>query len=186
MGGGLGASDHAILALDPNDGTHIWQCRGTTESASVAYGGGILYFDSGRGSMGTAVDPDGKGDITKTNIKWTIPNMPGGLASPIIIDKYLYRLCDPGVLKCFELETGKPVYSHRLEGLSTTWASPIADPEGRIFCISAGKSYIVQAGPEYKELAVNDLGDSNHPSPAAAQGKIFLVGMQNVYCIGSK
>ncbi|HET6251010.1 MAG TPA: PQQ-binding-like beta-propeller repeat protein [Tepidisphaeraceae bacterium] len=185
MGCGLGTGDKAILALNPNDGKRVWSCKGGAESASIAYGDGLVYFDSGRGGIGTAVDPAGAGDLTKTNIKWTA-NMPGGLASPIIVGKYLYRLCEPGVLKCFEIETGKVVYSHRLEGLTTTWASPIVDPEGRLFCASAGKSYIIQTGPEFKVLGTNDLGDANHPSPAVAQGKIFLVGMENVYCIGSK
>jgi outer membrane protein assembly factor BamB len=185
MGGGMGSADHAIESLDPNDGHTLWWCKGSAESASPAYGDGIVYFDSGRGGAGTALDPTGTGDLSKTNIKWTVPNIPEALGSPVIVDKYLYRLHSPGVLKCFEVETGKQVYSHRLEGLTTTWASPVVDPEGRIFCASAGKSYVIQSGPEFKVLAVNDLGDANHPSPAVAQGKIFLVGMNNVYCVGA-
>ena len=35
--------------------------------------------------------------------------------------------CEPGVLKCSEIETGKAIYSHRLEGLMTTAHSPIVD-----------------------------------------------------------
>jgi len=35
-------------------------------------------------------------------------------------------------------------------------------------------------------LAVNDLADGNHPSPAVADGSMFLVGMKNVYCIRKK
>lgn len=186
MGGGLGAGDHAMLAVDPDDGHKIWSVRGTAETASPAYGDGILYFDSGRGGLGTALDPTGTGDLSKTNIKWTLPNVPGGLSSPVIVDKYLYRLCEPNVLRCYDVQTGKPVYTQRLEGLTTTWASPIVDPKGRMFFISAGKGYVIQSGPEYKMLAVNDLGDANHPSPAAAQGKLFFVGMKNVYCVGSK
>ena len=84
------------------------------------------------------------------------------------------------------MATGKEVYSERLENISSTWASPIADPKGRLYFANAGKSYIVQAGPEYHIVAINDLGDGNHPSPAAAQGRLFLVGMKNIYCIGTK
>ena len=35
-------------------------------------------------------------------------------------------------------------------------------------------------------VAVNDLGDGSHPSPAVADEKIFLVGMNNIYCIANK
>jgi outer membrane protein assembly factor BamB len=186
MGCGMGGGDHALQSLDPTDGKTLWWCKGGTESSSPAFGAGIVYFDSGRGGPGTAVDPTGSGDVSKTHIKWTTPNIPEGLASPVIVGKYLYRLHSPAILKCFETETGKQVYSQRLEGLTTTWASPVVDPDGRMFFMSAGKSYVIQSGPEFKVLAVNDLGDANHPSAAVANGKIFLVGMNNIYCVGSK
>jgi len=108
------------------------------------------------------------------------------LSSPIIVGEHLYRLRTPGFLQCWEMATGKEIYSERLQDISTTWASPIADPKGHLFFANAGKSYVVQSGPEYRILAVNDLGDGNHPSPAAAKGKLFLVGMKNIYCIGAE
>ena len=84
------------------------------------------------------------------------------------------------------MATGKEVYSERLKDISTTWASPIADPKGHLFFANAGKSYVVQAGPECRILAINDLGDGSHPSPAVADDRLFLVGMKNIYCIGTK
>jgi outer membrane protein assembly factor BamB len=81
--------------------------------------------------------------------------------------------------------TGKEVYSERLIDTSTPWASPIADPQGHLFFANAGKSYVIQAGPEFQILAINDLGDGNHPSPAVARGRLFLVGMKNIYCISN-
>ena len=41
-------------------------------------------------------------------------------------------------------------------------------------------------GEEFKVLATNDLGDPNHASAAVAQGKLFLVGTRNLYCLGQK
>jgi len=82
------------------------------------------------------------------------------------------------------MATGEEVYSERLADISSTWASPIADPKGRLFFANAGKSYVIQAGPEFRILAVNDLGDGSHPSPAVGKGKLYLVGMKNIYCIG--
>jgi hypothetical protein len=43
---------------------------------------------------------------------------------------------------------------------------------------------VIQSGPEFRVLAVNDLDDGNHPSPAAAGGKLFLVGKERIYCVG--
>ena len=38
---------------------------------------------------------------------------------------------------------------------------------------NAGKSAVVQAGPEFKLLATNALGDGSHPSAAVSGGRIF-------------
>ncbi|HUV62978.1 MAG TPA: hypothetical protein VMW24_03715, partial [Sedimentisphaerales bacterium] len=125
-------------------------------------------------------------DVSGTHIRWTATQRGEALSSPVVVGQYLYRLRTPGFLQCWEMATGKDIYSERLKDISTTWASPIVDPKGRLFFANAGKSYVIQAGPEFRILAVNDLGDGNHPSPAAANGGLFLVGMKNIYCIGTE
>jgi hypothetical protein len=146
----------------------------------------LIYFDGGRGGPGFAVDPTGTGDVSQTHVRWSVPQVPEGIGSPIIVGDYVYRLHVPGILKCWELATGKQVYAERLEGLSTTWASPVADGNGRLYFANAGKSYVIQTGPEFHVLAVNDLGEGNHPSPAVANERLFLVGLKNLYCVGKK
>jgi outer membrane protein assembly factor BamB len=184
LASGIKPADDALQALDPRDGHRIWWCRGSGDSASPAFGAGIVYFDSGRGGLGVAVDPTGVGDVSKTNIRWTVPQVPQGISSPIIVGPYVYRLHAPAILKCWEAVTGKEVYSERLDGISSVWASPIADAEGRLFFATSGKSYVVEAGPKFKILGVSDLGEPNHPSPAVSAGKLFLVGTEHVWCIG--
>ena len=103
--------------------------------------------------------------------------------SPVIVGDHVYRLHSPGILKCWDRKSGRRVYVERLDGITTTWASPIVDPNGRIFFANAGKSFVIQAGPTYKVLAVNELGDPNHTSPAVSGRSMFLVGTKYVYCI---
>ena len=133
-----------------------------------------------------AVDPGGAGDVSATHIRWTGPRIPEAVSSPIVVGPHAYRLHSPGVLKCWRASTGEQVYSERLAGISTTWASPVADGNGRLYFANAGKSYVIQSGPEFRVLAINDLGDGNHPSPAVAQGRLFLVGLKHLYCIGKE
>lgn len=184
LASGMGQTDDALQSLDPTNGKLLWWCRGEGDASSPAYGQGLVYFDDGRGGTGVAVDPTGSGDVSDTHIRWTITQRGEALSSPIVVDDYLYRLRTPGVVQCWDITTGKEVYSERLRDISSTWASPIADSKGHLFFANAGKSYVVQAGPEFRVLAVNDLGDGNHPSPAAANGRLFLVGMKNIYCVG--
>jgi outer membrane protein assembly factor BamB len=186
LASGASQKDNALRSLDPATGKLLWWCRGAGDAASPAYGSGLVYFDSGRGGLGSAVDPTGVGDVSRSHIRWTISQVPEGIGSPIIVGKYVYRLHKPGILKCWEAATGKLVYSERLEGLSTTWASPIVDAHRRLYFANAGKSYVIQSGPEYRVMATNDLADGNHPSPAVAHGKLFLVGLRNLHCVGKK
>lgn len=183
---GMKEAGDALQSLDPATGRLLWWCKGEGDASSPVFGKGLVYFDDGRGGTGAAVDPTGSGDVSDTHIRWTITQRGEALSSPIVVGEYLYRLRTPGILQCWQMATGKEVYSERLDDISTTWASPIADTKGHLFFANAGKSYVVQAGPEFRVLAINDLADGNHPSPAAAKGRLFLVGMKNLYCIGTE
>ena len=184
--GRMSAGDQALQSFDPATGRRLWWCWGGGESASPAFRDGLVYFDSGRGGPGVAVAPTGSGDVSATHVKWKISQVSSSLSSPIIVSGRLYRLQDNGVLKCRAMATGEEVYTERLNGLSTSWASPIVDPRGVIFFANAGTSCVVQAGEKFQILAVNELGDGNHCSPAAADGRLVLVGKQNVFCVGKR
>jgi outer membrane protein assembly factor BamB len=187
----LVAGANRIEGLDPDNGKPIWWV--TTEkrvgdTVSPVVGGGLLYCDCGRGGLGGpgyAVDPTGRGDVTKTHVKWKNPKLDEGFSSPVIVGDYLYRLQNPGILKCWELATGKLMYAERLEGISTS-SSPVATADGRIYCASAGRSFVVRAGPKFELLATNDLNDASQASPAVADGMIYLKGREYLWCIGKR
>lgn len=183
---GGGESDRGIQGLDPRNGEALWWCRGGGEASSAAFGAGIVYCDNGRGGPGIAIDPSGSGDVTKTHIKWRVNQVPEAIGSPIIVGQRVYRLHTPNVLKCWNAATGEQVYAQRLDRLTSTWASPIADGAGRLYFATAGVSHVVQTGDEFSSLAINDLGDPNHASPAVFGGKLFLVGTRHVFCVGTK
>lgn len=181
---GMAESTEGVQSFDPAGGKRLWWCKGPGEAASPAYGSGIIYCDSGRGGAGIAIDPTGAGDVTRTHIRWRQERLSEGIGSPIIVGGLVYRLLAPNVLKCFSAADGKLVYAERLTGLTTSWASPVADAAGRLYFASAGRSYVLQAGPEFRVLAVNDLDDPNHASPAVAGGRIYFAGTRMLHCIG--
>ncbi len=181
-------TSNGLQGVDPDNGKLLWWCAGNGDTVSPVFGAGVVYVDSGRGGSGIAVDPTGSGDVSKTHLKWKMPG-PESFASPVIVGDHLYRLNNSGVLKCIKLATGEVLSSERLEGVSTA-SSPFTTPDGRIYLASAGKTYVLKAGPKPEVLAVNDLGDGTSPqespSAAAAGGRIYLRGRQYLYCIGKK
>lgn len=185
MGAGLGPAKNAIQSFDPRTGERLWWSAGRGETASPVLAKEFVFCDSGRGGGARLLDPTGTGDVSTTHVKWEA-NVPTGLSSPLVVGSHIYRLHDNGTLTCWEIDTGKKVYQERVNGLSSNWASPIADGAGRIFLASGGTSVIVEAGPEFKVLATNKLGDSNHASPAVAGGRLYVVGDKKLHAIGKK
>jgi outer membrane protein assembly factor BamB len=181
----LVAASNAVQGVCPEDGKVLWWCQAAGDTASPVLGDGVAYCDSGRGGPGTAVDPRGKGDVTRTLRKWKLDRVPGGFSSPVIVGGRLYRLVDPGVLRSWKLGSGEEGVSLRLSGASTS-ASPFTTPQGRIYAASAGKSFVVQAGEKPEVLATNELGDGSPSSPAVAEGRIYLKGRRYLWCIGRK
>lgn len=176
-----------IQGSDPNTGEILWSCRGEGSHSSVTFGGSLLYVDAGRGGRtGAAVDPTGTGDVTKTHIRWeTKVTGPAG-TSPIVVGHYLYRISSNGVIRCWKVKDGELVYEKRAERITPS-ASPVATADGRIYFASSGKTYVIQSGPEYKVLSVNDLDDNpNYTSAAISNGRIFIKGKSYLWCIGTK
>jgi outer membrane protein assembly factor BamB len=179
----LVSASNAIEGVDPTNGRMIWTCAARGDTVSPVLGNGVVYIDTGRGGPGFAVDPTGAGDVAKTHLKWKLPQIPEGYGSPVVAGEFLYRLHAPETLKCIKMPTGEVVYTERLPGVSAP-SSPIACGQ-RVYLASAGKSYVVKAGPTFEILATNDLGDASPASPAAAGGKLFLKGRKWLFCIGA-
>jgi outer membrane protein assembly factor BamB len=86
------------------------------------------------------------------------------------------------MLACFEARTGKAVYRNRLGGNYS--ASPVA-ADGRLYLPSEeGDVRVVQAGPVYRVLAVNRMGDACMATPAISDGMLFVRTQHFVYGLG--
>jgi outer membrane protein assembly factor BamB len=182
----LVSSSSSLQGLDPTDGKIIWWAANPGDVPTPVYGKGLVYCESGRGGPGIAVEPTGEGDVTKTLVKWKTAPVPEGYSSPIISGDYVYRLHNPGILKCWNLDDGKLAYSERLPNGVDHAASPIVTPEGRLYFAGGGKSAVIAPGPKFEVLGTSDLEDPGKASPAVAGGRLYIKGGKNLYCIGKK
>jgi outer membrane protein assembly factor BamB len=176
---------NALQALDPKNGSVLWWCKAPGDAASPAFDGKVVYSDSGRGGKGVCVDPRGSGEVSGTHVRWTYPQIPEGLSSPIIAGGLVWRTHSPEILKAIKVEDGALAFSERLSKIST-YASPFATADGRIYFASAGKSYVLKVGQKLEVLATNDLDEDNRSSAAVSGGRIYLRGDKTLYCIGTK
>jgi hypothetical protein len=71
-------------------------------------------------------------------------------------------------------------------GAAAFTASPWAY-NGKVFCLSEdGDTFVIQAGPEYKLLGKNSIGEMSMATPAIAQRSLILRTQQRLWRIGVK
>jgi outer membrane protein assembly factor BamB len=178
------AGSNELAALDPATGERVWWVKTPGDVTAPVYADGHVYIDSGRGGPGVYVDAGGAGDVTKTHVKWTLKTIPEAMSSPVILAGHLCRVHSPGILMCVDVKTSEVRYKERLTGVSVD-ASPFSAGD-RVYCASAGKTFVVKGGPAFEVLATNDLGDPSQASAAVADGRIILKGTKTLFCIGTK
>ena len=140
------ASSNALQGANPADGKLIWWVKQKCDVPTPVLSKGIVYSEDGRGGNGIAVDPTGEGDVTKTMVKWRTKQIPEGYSSPIVAGEYVYRMHNPGVLKCWKLATGEEIYTGRMPAGLDGSVSPIVTPEDRLYFICGGKRQSSPAG----------------------------------------
>ncbi len=159
---------------------------------------GLLYVASGYVGDDTrpvyVIRPGASGDISlkpgetsNAAIAWSHPQAAPYNPSPLVYGDYYYTLHDRGFLTCHEAKTGREVYGkQRIEVDANAFtASPWAY-NGKLFCLSEdGDCYVIQAGPEFKLLGKNSLGELSMATPAIADGALIVRTGEAVYRIGS-
>lgn len=175
-------ASHQLQGVDPTNGKIIWFAAAKGDVCTPVIANGLVYSDDGRGGPGVCVDPIGTGDVTKTHVKWSIKGRTNGMNSPLAVGEHLYKLSSN--VRCMKLATGDEVWTEKLGGDFNP--SPFVTADGIIYYASSGPSWVFRAGDKFELLGKSDLGEPSSCSPAVANGRIFLKGGKNLFCIGKK
>lgn len=178
------------------EGKELWRMKGPAPAPipSPFAVDGLLILNAGRGSQLFAIKPGAKGDISlakgeKSNefIAWTDARGGTYLPTPVAYREAIYNLTETGILTRLEIQTGKVSYRARLgvdAGYFTT--SPWAY-NGKVFFLSEdGKTFVIDAGSEFKLLHTNELGEFSMATPALVEGRLLLRTQEKLYSIRSR
>jgi outer membrane protein assembly factor BamB len=139
-----------------------------------------------------AIRPGASGDISlkqgetsNSHIAWYLPQAGPYNPSPIVYGDYYYTLLDRGFFTCHDARTGKEVYGkQRIEAGAGAFTSSPWAYNGKLFCLSEdGDTFVIQAGPDYKLVGKNSLGEMCMATPAIARGSLFIRTASNLYRI---
>ncbi len=178
---------NVVCAYEAATGKEIWRVRydGYSVIPRPVYGHGLVFLSSGYDSPTVlAIRPDGTGDLTETNVAWTLKKGAPHTPSPLLVGDELYLVSDGGIATCVDARTGTEHWQKRLGGAFS--ASPLY-ADGKIYFQSEdGTTTVVAAGTTFKQLGRNALGERSLASFAAADGALFVRTDKNLYRIQGK
>lgn len=179
--------DQCVASYDPETGARHWMIEGPTEQfvASPVFSQkeNLLYITGGYPDHHIlAIKPDGVGNVTRSHIVWRTNKGAAYVPSPIIEGDYFLIVSDSGVAHCYAAKTGVLAWQERMGSHHASLVSA----NGLVYFLSdAGVTRIVKPGPNYIEVARNELGERCFASPAISHGRIFIRGDEHLYCIGN-
>jgi outer membrane protein assembly factor BamB len=101
------------------------------------------------------------GDQWVPEFAWKTDTATPSWASPVAYRGYAYWINRTGVVYCFEIESGKSVYTERIP--QSVWATPVGIGD-RLYCFGKdGLTTVLATGPEFKVLAGNELWSAEKP-----------------------
>lgn len=178
------AGSKSIAGYDPTTGEQIWVADSPTDKfvATAVYADGLVIA-TGTSPVSTlaAIRPDGRGNVTKTHVAWSVSRGAAYVPSPVAVGKNVFVQADNGQATFLEARTGKAIWNESLGRHHD--ASPLL-VNGLIHSLADdGTTYVVNPKSEFELVAKNAIGEPCHATPAIADGRIYLRTTTNLWCI---
>jgi outer membrane protein assembly factor BamB len=180
------------MAYDPDTGKEIWRVIRGAEStvAMPVTENGVVYWytgymvdpDGNSFSELLAVNPEGKGDITGSNVLWRKKTEKMQILTPLIKNGLIYTVDTKNNMICIDALTGENIWSAHLK--SNYNASPLF-VNGNVWFFSVrGEVLAIKAGRKYEVVARNQMDSGIWSTPAVLRNTVILRTEKYLYSIG--
>ena len=169
-----------VAGHDIETGKELWKvdCMMGEVAPSPAFSDGLV-FAANEYSKLVAIQP---GDPVK--ILWQNDEYLPEASSPVAYQGLLYLATSYGVIACYDAKSGEKYWEH--ESGQGFYSSPIV-ADGKVYIVDLGGiMHIFKPGKQKVILGEPVLGEKVFTTPAFTDGRIYLRGQKNLYCIGNK
>ena len=182
------------IAYDAQTGKEVWRVvQGEDSTIAMPFAeDGIVFFYTSFVSPAEgekyaelfAVDPNGKGDVTKSHILWRVKTPILQLLTPLVRDGVIYTVDSRNNLIAIDAKTGTSLYTKRLKDKYNS--SPVY-AGGRVYFTSVkGETLVLKAGRTLEILAENQLPGEIYATPAIANNSLIIRNQSTLYRIAMK
>jgi outer membrane protein assembly factor BamB len=188
-------STTAITSYDPDSGKPNWNWKWSFSSmplrtvASTAFVNDTLLACSGDGGGDrhmVAVAMNGIGKDARPDQLWENKKDFPYVTCMLTRGDHVYFVNDAGLAGCCKVKTGEKVWFARLPD-AKFYASPVMINGNIYACSDQGDVFVIAADPgSFQQIAKNALGERVRATPAVANGRLYIRGQNNLYCIGTK
>ena len=176
--------DPWVIAYAADSGDELWRCdgMGADIGASPIYNNGVVYALSPYNEL-LAITAGGSGDVTGSNIKWSMSDGLPDVCTPVCDGERIYLQGTRGLLTVADVNDGSVVWEHDLGENFQSSPSLIGD---EIYLISEkGNVYRVKAGTEFELLGKSVIGERVIASAGFSRSKMVVRGVKNLFIIES-
>ena len=203
----FGGGDGVLRAYDAASGDEVWQFDGNPKDARLLPRAGVFsrssiiaspVFAEGRvfiamgqspghgnaPSLVYAINPNGQGDVTSTNVLWTSHEVGRVVGTPIVKDGLLYVGDLGGTVHCLDAATGTELWKH--ETNDAIWGCMLLTGD-RLYVGNAGGLMTVLRASRSKEvLSQIEMDAPLYSRPAVVGEALYLATANRLYLIAAK
>lgn len=171
-------SNPAVISYNPQTGEELWdvECMMGEVAPSPAYADGFIYVVNEYARLvGIQL-----GDSAK--VIWEVIDDLSEVASPVATKDFVIVAASYGTVSCFNSKTGERYWFHDFD--QGFYSSPILVGDNVYLMDMMGVMYVFEAAKEFKLVSQSELGENAVAIPAFMNNRIYIRGVNNLYCIG--
>jgi outer membrane protein assembly factor BamB len=169
-----------VSAFDPITGKELWTLPGVSGdvAASVAVNSSLVFAVADYFKL-VALKPGKTGSAA-----WEDNSFTADVSSPVATDEFLFMTTGNGDAVCYNAQTGDTLWTTFFD--NPFYASPIICDDKIWMLDRSGFMYVAEAAGKLKIISKSPIGEHTDASPVFSEGRIYIRGKQNLYCISSK
>jgi len=166
-----------VSSYDPVTGKELWSLPGVSGDVapSLAVNSSFVYAAVDYYSV-VALKPGKNGSTA-----WQDNTFTPDVSSPVATDKYLFVATGNGDVACYNAEKGDTLWSHYFN--EPFYASPIVCDNKVWLLDRTGIMHVVEASDKLTIVSNSPVGEHTDCTPAFSEKRIYIRGMDYLYCI---